>query len=255
MKSFHDAVAKLRDWLERNFDAVGLCAIDSEDSRYYYKTPYLMTMAGMRSRGGRVARQILEKFVAEDGELKSAAALANRVYAMGWIALGAVVAERFDLAHLMADRLEHYQDGRCGGIVLADEDAGEEVGGGVLLGRRRHGPGGGRTPALRPPHVRHLPGPDRRAGVGPLFLQSLSPGRIGAGAQSGRRLGDGLRSGGRRTAPRQLRHRGQCPGVEPAAGCGSRTTSRWRAATWTWSTATAPIPPISADRPSSAGPC
>ena len=70
MKSFHDAVAKLRDWLERNFDAVGLCAIDSEDSRYYYKTPYLMTMAGMRSRGGRVARQILEKFVAEDGELE-----------------------------------------------------------------------------------------------------------------------------------------------------------------------------------------
>ena len=127
MKSFHDAAARLRAWLQRNFDADGLCAIDPGDSRYYYKPPYLMTMAGMRSRGGRVARQIMEKFVAEDGELKSEAALANRVYAMGWIALGAAVAERFDLAHLMADRLEHYQDGRCGGIVLTDEDAGEEV--------------------------------------------------------------------------------------------------------------------------------
>jgi hypothetical protein len=127
MKSFHDAVAKLRAWLELNFDATGLCAIDPEDSRYYYKTPYLMTMAGMRSRGGRVARQVMEKFVEENGELKSAAALANRVYAMGWLALGATVAERFDLANLIADRLEHYQDSRCGGIVLADEDAGEEV--------------------------------------------------------------------------------------------------------------------------------
>ena len=127
MKTFQAAAAKLRAWLQRNFDADGLCAIDPEDSRYYYKTPYLMTMAGMRSRGGRVARRVMEKFVAGDGELKSAAAAANRVYAMSWLALGAAAAERFDLAHLMADRLEHYQDGRCGGIVLADEDAGEEV--------------------------------------------------------------------------------------------------------------------------------
>ena len=127
MKSFHDAVAKLRDWLERNFDADGLCTIDPGDSRYYYKTPYLMTMAGMRTRGGRVARRVMERFVEENGELKSAAAAANRVYAMGWLALGAAAVERFDLAHLIADRLEHYQDGRCGGIVLADEDAGEEV--------------------------------------------------------------------------------------------------------------------------------
>jgi hypothetical protein len=128
MTALRDSVGKLRHWLEQNFDADGVCSIDPEDSRYYYKTPYLMTMAGMRDRGARVAHQVMQRFVDDDGELRSAAALENRIYAMGWLALGGTVVERFDLANLLADRLEHYQHPDCGGIVIPDAEAGEELG-------------------------------------------------------------------------------------------------------------------------------
>ena len=127
MTSFDDSAKKTRAWLEVNFDRDGSCRIDPDDDRFYMKTPYLMTMAGMREKGARVAQQVMNRFVGGAGDLVSSAPLENRIYAMGWLVLGSVVAERFDLAHLLADRLEHYQDSQSGGIVLPDEDAGEEV--------------------------------------------------------------------------------------------------------------------------------
>ena len=127
MTSFNESAKKTRAWLEANFDPDGSCRINPEDARYYMKTPYMMTMAGMRERGARVAQQVMTRFVGDAGDLVSSAPLENRIYAMGWLVLGAVVAERFDLAHVLADRLEHYQDRQSGGIVLQDEDAGEEV--------------------------------------------------------------------------------------------------------------------------------
>ena len=128
MTSFNESAKKTSAWLEANFDPDGSCRIDPEDARYYMKTPYMMTMAGMRERGARVAQQVMIRFVGDAGDLVSSAPQENRIYAMGWLVLGAVVAERFDLAHVLADRLEHYQDRQSGGIVLPDEDAGEEVG-------------------------------------------------------------------------------------------------------------------------------
>ncbi len=127
MTSINEAAKKTNAWLEANFDGDGSCRIDPEDARYYMKTPYLMTMAGLREKGARVAQRVMTRFVGDSGDLVSSAPLENRIYAMGWLALGAVVTERFDLAHILADRLEHYQDRQSGGIVLADEDAGEEV--------------------------------------------------------------------------------------------------------------------------------
>lgn len=127
MTSFGEAAQKTRAWLEANFDRDGRCRIDPADARYYPKTPYLMTMAGMREQGARVAQQVMAQFVGDAGELASPAPLENRIYAMGWLVLGATVTERFDLANILADRLEHYQDRQSGGIVLPDADAGEEV--------------------------------------------------------------------------------------------------------------------------------
>ena len=127
VSSYAESAQKVRSWLQQSFDRDGRCLIDAEDARYYYKTPYLMTMAGLRDRGARVAHQVTDNFVDDAGELVSSAPLENRIYAMGWLALGATITERFDLANILADRLEHYQDRNSGGIVLVDEEAGEEV--------------------------------------------------------------------------------------------------------------------------------
>ena len=127
MNAYQCAVEKMRAWLDIHFDAEGKCTIDPDDVNYYDKLPYLLTMAGLRAKGGRVARRVLECFVDERGDLKSSAALENRIYSMGWLTLGAVIVERFDLAEVLARRLIELQDPESGGIVIADEDAGAEV--------------------------------------------------------------------------------------------------------------------------------
>lgn len=71
MNAYQHAAEKTRVWLDSHFDAAGDCVIDAADSQYYYKAPYLLTMAGLRSKGAWVAKHIPE-FTQE-----------NRVYAMG----------------------------------------------------------------------------------------------------------------------------------------------------------------------------
>jgi hypothetical protein len=127
---YQHAAEKTRVWLDSHFDPAGDCVIDAADSRYYYKAPYLLTMAGLRSKGGRVAKRILERFISAQGDFTAPPEFAqeNRVYAMGWLALGGMIVERFDLAEIVANRLVALQDVQSGGMILPDEDAGEEVG-------------------------------------------------------------------------------------------------------------------------------
>ncbi len=127
MNEFQTAVAKTRSWLNRHFDGNGVSVIDPNDARYYMKTPYLLNTVGLREKGARVAKQVLDHFVAPDGELILPGQIGNRLYFMGWLALGASMVERFDLAEIMGDRLAQFQDPGSGGMVLHDEDAGEEV--------------------------------------------------------------------------------------------------------------------------------
>ena len=127
MKAYQRAVEKTRAWLDAHFDAAGNCRIDADDVRYYYKTPYLLHKIGLPAKAARVARTVMERFIGADGELVAPPefALENRIYAMGWLALGGVVSERFELAQAVAGRLVERQDPPCGGIVLPDEDAGD----------------------------------------------------------------------------------------------------------------------------------
>jgi hypothetical protein len=76
-----------------------------------------------------VAKYVLERLVDEKGNLTGPAGFGvdQRVYGMGWLTYGAVATERFDLASILAGRLEEMQDPQCGGWVLPDADAGEEV--------------------------------------------------------------------------------------------------------------------------------
>jgi hypothetical protein len=127
--SYQAAAAKTRDWLDAHFDASGRCVVDAHDSRYYYKAPYLLTLAGLRAKGARVAKYVLDHFVDEAGDLTGPAsfALDQRVYGMGWLTFGAIATERFDLARVLAARLASLQDPASGGMVLPDADAGEAV--------------------------------------------------------------------------------------------------------------------------------
>ena len=47
---------------------------------------------------------------------------------MGWLCLGGIATERFDLANAVGGRLEQLQDPQSGGILLPDAQAGEAVG-------------------------------------------------------------------------------------------------------------------------------
>ena len=132
---YRAAAAKTRAWLDAHFDAQGHCVLDapdaagSPDTRFYYKAPYLLALAGLRTKGARVAKYVLEKLVDRKGNLTGPTGfgLDQRVYGMGWLTYGAVTTERFDLSSVLASRLEEMQDARCGGWVLPDADAGEEV--------------------------------------------------------------------------------------------------------------------------------
>ena len=150
LDDFHCAAAKVRAWLDFHFDGDGRCIIDPDEVRFYPKAPYLLCAAGLRAKGGRAAQWVLERFMDARGDLIAPGPIENRLYAMGWLVLGAAAVQRFDLVRVLADRLCQLQDERSGGVVLMDEDAGEEVAevcfsGGVGMGLAA----AGRTGAAR----------------------------------------------------------------------------------------------------------
>ena len=128
MDDYRRAAEKVKGWLDAHFDLDGRCRINPDDGRFYPKAPYLLNAAGLRAKGGRAARWALDRFVDEKGDFTGLGDPENRLYAMGWLLLGAVAVERFDLVRVLAQRLGQLQDGASGGMVLMDRDAGEEVG-------------------------------------------------------------------------------------------------------------------------------
>ena len=118
---------RVRSWLGAHFAADGRFADAPESGGAYFKAPYLAVACGTRSLGARVARYVNEHLTADAGEYSPDMPLENRIYAMGWLALGAVATEQYSLAATMADALERRQDPGSGGLMLPDEDAGEEV--------------------------------------------------------------------------------------------------------------------------------
>ena len=130
MSDYKAAVDRVCSWMDAHFDSRGYCAIDPDDSRYYHKAPYLLAALGLRGKGARVAQRVMERFVDERGDIVEPPGfnLETRTYCMGWLALGGMVVERFDLAEILADRLVEMQNPEAGAILLPDEDAGDEVG-------------------------------------------------------------------------------------------------------------------------------
>ena len=118
---------RVRQWLSERFGEDGRFVEAPDHGGAYFKAPYLAAACGDRSLGARIARFVSERLVDGDGEYRVDMPLENRIYAMGWLALGAAVTERYELASAMAEALERRQDPGCGGIVLPDDDAGEEV--------------------------------------------------------------------------------------------------------------------------------
>ena len=127
MNTYREAAEKTRAWLDAYFDAEGRCTIDPNEARYYPKAPYLLNAAGLRSKGARAAKWVLEQFIDAEGNLSGPGAEENRAYGMGWLLLGAVAVERFDLAEVLSRRLCALQDEQSGGVALLDEDVGEAV--------------------------------------------------------------------------------------------------------------------------------
>ena len=125
--TYQSAATRMRAWLDTHFDATGRCTIDPLDSRYYYKAPYLLALAGLRAKGARVAKFVLENLLTPDGHLTGPDAFGpdQRVYGMGWLTFGAVATERFDLAGVLANRLVSIQDPTTGGFFFPDADAAE----------------------------------------------------------------------------------------------------------------------------------
>ena len=55
--------------MDAHFDLNGRCTIDPDDARFYPKAPYLLNAAGLRAKGARVARRVLQRFIDEKGDL------------------------------------------------------------------------------------------------------------------------------------------------------------------------------------------
>ena len=127
MNDYRRAAEKVKMWLDAHFDDHGRCTIDPDEGRFYPKAPYLLNAAGLRTKGARAASWALDHCIDKKGNFTGLGEPENRLYAMGWLLLGAVAVERFDLVGVLARRLGQLQDGASGGMVLMDPDAGEEV--------------------------------------------------------------------------------------------------------------------------------
>jgi hypothetical protein len=127
MDDYPRAAARLTAWLDAHFDMDGRCLASPDEARFYPKAPYLLQLAGLRTKAAAAARFAFEHFIDACGDMVSEDPLENRVYDMGWLLLGAVGLEQFGLAGVLADRLCQLQDTASGGVMLPDADAGEEA--------------------------------------------------------------------------------------------------------------------------------
>ena len=117
MGHYKRAAEKVRERLDLHFDADGRCILDLEDVRFYPKAPYLLHAVGLRTKGARAVEWVFKHFIDSSGDLMGPGAQENRLYGMGWLLLGAVAVERFDLAQVLGDRLCQQASGSRAGPV------------------------------------------------------------------------------------------------------------------------------------------
>ena len=130
METYQRSAAKVRDWMNANFDRASSCIIGPDDPRFYIKAPVLLSALGLKSKAEAVAHHVAGHFVDEQGDVTRGSAkipLENRLYGLGWLAWGGTTVERYDLAEPLASHLAQLQDRQSGGMVIPDEDAGEQV--------------------------------------------------------------------------------------------------------------------------------
>ena len=127
MNDWQCAAGRLAAWLDDHFGMDGRCALAPADPRYYPKAPYLLAAAGLHTKAARAAQVVRDEFIDDNGDFRSPDPVENCVYAMGWLLLGAVATRRYDLARVLAARLEERQDRRSGGVLIQDDAAQEAV--------------------------------------------------------------------------------------------------------------------------------
>lgn len=141
MSDYQQAARRIHAWLDAHFEADGTGKDAPDDSRLHVKAPYLLTMAGLRAKAARVSKRAGERFLTANGDLipSPGTPAEIQIYSLGWVALGAAIAERFEVAERAAGRLASLLDPATGAIYLPDNDAGTEVAeaqclGGAMMG-------------------------------------------------------------------------------------------------------------------------
>ena len=130
MKRFEAAADKMRAWFDTNFDSRGVFTLAPDDPRCYFKAPYLVAYAGLRAKGARVAKYAEEHFLSPAGDLVGGPdfRMQDRLYGLGWLALGAATTGRYDVAQHVAQRLVERLDPQAGAYILPDQELGENAG-------------------------------------------------------------------------------------------------------------------------------
>jgi hypothetical protein len=111
--------ARLIDWLAGDYDASGTSRSAPGNIQFYYKLPAVFATAGRRSLGLRVLEQAIARFfksgrfVLDDDPI----AAPWIGYLGGWLAWGAAMLGRFDVARQTIDSVIHLQDRTYGGFV------------------------------------------------------------------------------------------------------------------------------------------
>lgn len=93
---------------------------DTEDPGAYFKLPAAWALAGRFGEANRSLNWIQERFLDSANHLALPAEVEQErpfnTYDRGWLAWGAMLCERYDIAHGMADDIQNHQDARTGGF-------------------------------------------------------------------------------------------------------------------------------------------
>lgn len=135
------AAQRTRAWLDANVTPGGRCADFPDDAVYYFKLPYMLVKASLRRKAAAVAGYIADHLLLPDGDLAGGPAfdLSTRIYALGWVALGATMVERYDLARLVTSRLAAWEDPLTAAFLWPEDAVGDKAGdiqtaGGAMMG-------------------------------------------------------------------------------------------------------------------------
>jgi hypothetical protein len=123
LTEYEQAAERAVGWLSERLAEDGSFGPQADDVACYYKSPYLLALAGRPRDAGRLLDQVQRRFMREDGDFASAGdrKSANAAfqeywaYPNGWIALGSLRLGRIDVAYPASAYLRAH-DAPCGGF-------------------------------------------------------------------------------------------------------------------------------------------